>query len=334
MTAPDLIHELRTARPTAPPDLRGRVRELAAAEPRRSGWSRPGLPRRTALIAVPAAAAVALAGAGILGFARSDVSTDAARQYPLEEKATTEAAPSTNLGGAQDSTTAAPGVRAQQVSATLTLEVRNSDEVSSAAQDALMLMRSLGGYVVNSSVTTGSQGNASLVVRVPVGKVQEAIVGLSGLGRIVSQQVNVQDLQETLDQLQRREAGLRTQIARIRARLNTETFAPETEAALRSRLQALRTELVQLRAQIAGTNAAAAMSTIQLTIVTPEGTSVVAPPTRLDRTIDEALNVLAWEGVVVLGVLIVMAPFATAGLAVWLGRRLYRRHEEERLLAT
>ncbi len=331
MTAPDLIHELRAARPTAPPDLRGRIRELAAAEPTRTTWAWPRLPRRTALIAVPAAAAIALAGAGILGFARSDVSTDAARQYTLAEKA--EAAPSTDLGGAQDSTTTAPGVRAQQVSATVTLEVRDSDEVSSAAQDALELTRSLGGYVVSSSVTTGSQGNASLIVRVPVGKVQEAIVGLSGLGRIVSQQVNVQDLQETLDQLQRREASLRAQIARIRARLETETLTPETEAVLRSRLQTLRAELVQLRAQITGTNAAAAMSTIQLTIVTPEGTGAVAPPSRLDRTIDEALNVLAWEGVVVLGVLIVLAPFALAGVTFWLGRRLYRRHEEERLLA-
>jgi len=49
--------------------------------------------------------------------------------------------------------------------------------------------------------------------------------------------------------------------------------------------------------------------------------------------VDEALNVLAWEGVVALGLLIVLAPFALVALAAWLGRRLYRRHEDERLLA-
>ena len=49
---------------------------------------------------------------------------------------------------------------------------------------------------------------------------------------------------------------------------------------------------------------------------------------------DEALNVLAWEAVIALGILIVFAPFALVGLAAWLGRRLYRRHEDERLLAT
>ena len=76
------------------------------------------------------------------------------------------------------------------------------------------------------------------------------------------------------------------------------------------------------------------MSTIQLSVVTPNASGAIAPSSRIDRTIDEALNVLAWEGVVALGLLIVLAPFALVGLAAWLGRRVHRRHEEERLLAT
>ena len=75
------------------------------------------------------------------------------------------------------------------------------------------------------------------------------------------------------------------------------------------------------------------MSTIQVTVVTPGAFGAVAPPSRIDRTIDEALNVLAWEGVIALGMLIVLAPFALVAFAAWLGRRLYRRHEDERLLA-
>ena len=76
------------------------------------------------------------------------------------------------------------------------------------------------------------------------------------------------------------------------------------------------------------------MSTIQLTVVTPDAFGAAAPPSRIDRAVDEALNVLAWEGVIALGIAIVLAPFALVALAAWLGRRLYRRHEEERLLAT
>jgi hypothetical protein len=76
------------------------------------------------------------------------------------------------------------------------------------------------------------------------------------------------------------------------------------------------------------------MATIQLTVVTPESSGGVAPASRLDRTLDEALNVLLWEGVIVLAIAIVAAPFTLVALALWLSRRFYRRREEDRLLAT
>jgi hypothetical protein len=72
---------------------------------------------------------------------------------------------------------------------------------------------------------------------------------------------------------------------------------------------------------------------MQLTIATPDVLGTAAATSRLDRTLDEALNVLAWEGIVLLAVAIVIAPFALVLLVAWLGRRLYRRQEEERLLA-
>jgi uncharacterized protein DUF4349 len=338
-SSPDLIHELRASRPSAPADLRARIRELAATQPvqpRHAPWASWRFPaRRGALVVVPAAFALALASAGVLGLARSD-SPQAVREATTESSTTAQLAPraaplqATTKAGAADAATP----RAQRVSATLTLEVQDSDAVSKAAQDALELTRSLGGYVVSSSVTTGEQGNATLTVRVPVDQVQDAITRLSGMGRIVSQQVTIDDLQATLDQLERREATVRGQIARIRARLQSESLDPQTDAVLRARLQTLRSELVQLRTGIAATNAEARMSTIQLTIVTPSSSGAVVPSSRIHRTIEGALNVLAWEGIIALGILIVAAPFALVGLAVWLSRRLCRRHEEERLLAT
>jgi hypothetical protein len=350
----DLIHELRATRPSAPTALRERVREIAVQQPAPSSWTslRLHVPLRRGLaIAVPAAAALALATAGVLGLARSDNPT-ALREQAVDKslpsvssQITGQPAPTTNLGalpmttlgaaqGSQAPTRESATARAQRVSATMTLEVRNSDAVSRAAQGALDLTRSLGGYVVSSSVATGEEGSASLTVRVPVARVQEAIAGLSALGRIVSQQVTIDDLQATLDELQKREASVRGQIARNRARLESESLDPETEAVLRAKLQTLRAELVQLRTGIDSTNAEARMSTIQVAVVTPGASGAVAPTSRIDRTIDEAMNILAWEGVVLLGLLIVLAPFALVGVGAWLARRLYRRHEEERLLAT
>src|SRR4249919_1990274 len=252
-SSPDLIHQLRASRPAASTDLRTRVREIAAEQPARPSWTTWRLPvRRGLLVALPAAAALALASAGVLGLARSD-SPQALREQAVDKSLSGQPAPT----------------RAQRVSATLTVEVRDSHAVSRAAQDALDLTRSLGGYVVSSSVVTGEEGSASLTVRIPVGRVQEAIVGLSGLGRIVSQQVTIDDLQATLDQLEQREASVRSQIARIRARLESEPLNPQTEAVLRAKLQTLRSELVELRTGIDATNAEARMSTIQLSVVTP-----------------------------------------------------------------
>jgi hypothetical protein len=352
MTSPELIRELQASRPTAPVALRSQVRALSTHEPARAPWSRFRLPiRRVALIAIPAAAALAFASAGVLGFARSGGTPQTVRE-PIPEKTSPGNVPgagSSGSGGAGSLTVtgqppALPGLtdsaigptdgRAQRVSATLTVEVHDSNAVSRAAQDALDLTRRLGGHVVSASVATGEEGSASLTVRVPVAKVQEAIVGLSSLGRIVSQQVTVDDLQENLDQLHRREASVRNQIALIVARLETESLDAETRAMLENRLKTLRGELRTVRGGIASTNAEARMSTIQLTVVTPGALGAVAPNSRINRTIDQALNVLAWEAVVALGLLIVLAPFALVVCAAWLGRRLYRRREEERLLAT
>ena len=339
-SSPDLIHELRASRPSAPAELRTRIRAIGSEQPARAPWARWRFPvRRGVLVAVPAAAALALASAGVLGLTRSDspraVSRDAVEKTTLEaDTAESSSAPAlADRTQAQGAGATTAGDRAQRVSATLTVEVKDS-AVSSAAQSALDLTRTLGGFVVSSSVATGDEGSASIIVRVPVDKVQDAIAGLSGLGRIVSQQVTIEDRQESIDAVVRQSRSLRAQIALVTARLESGTLDAETRARLETRLKNLKTDLLVARRNLSTFRAEARMSTIQLTVVTPGAFGAVAPPSRIDRAIDEALNVLAWEGVVALGLLIVLAPFALVAFAAWLGRRLYRRHEEERLLAT
>lgn len=336
-SSPDLIHELRASRPSAPSELRARIRAIAAEPPHRAAWAGWRFPvRRGMLVAVPAAAALALASAGVLGLTRSDspqaVSRDAAEKATLEA-----AAPPATAGGTATDQARTPGPtaadRAQKVSATLTVEVKDSDAVSRAAQSALDLTRTLGGFVVSSSVATGDEGSASITIRVPVDKVQDAIAGLSGLGRIVAQNVTIEDRQESIDAFVRQSRSIRAQIALLTARLESERLDAETRARLEARLRNLKADLLAARRSLGTLRAEARMSTIQLTVVTPEAFGAVAPPSRIDRTIDEALGVLAWEGIVALGILIVLAPFALVAAAVWLGHRLYRRHEEERLLA-
>jgi hypothetical protein len=339
--SPELAALLHESRPAASSELRARVRDLAGREQvTQPIWSRLRLPaRRAALVVLPAAAALAIASAGVLGLARSDApTTEAARDsvYSSDsvEKGTLESRDSALPVPAQGATRALAPTddRAQRINATMTLEVADSEGVADSAQKAIALVQRLGGHVVNSTVATGEGANAALTLRVPVARVQEVIAGLSALGTIVSQQVSVEDLQATLDQLERRERSVRAQIALITARLETEPLDAETRARLELRRKNLRDELRALRSGIAGTNAEARTATIQMNVVTVEGSAAAPVPSRLDRTLDEALNVLVWEGVVALAILIVAAPFALLALAVWLGNRLYRHREDERLL--
>jgi hypothetical protein len=346
--SPELAALLRGSRPAASPELRAHVRDIAAGGTAKSPplWSRFRLPsRRGVLVVVPAAAALAIAGAGVLGLARSDapsrVAVDqqsAAERNALESTYGSEAAPAVPSQGVADPTATAPGAlaqdttRKQRVEATMTLEVPDSDGVASSAQKAIALTQRLGGHVVGSTVITGEGANAQLTLRVPVARVQEAVAGLSALGTIVSQQVSTQDLQADLDRLERRERSVRAQIALLVARLESDSLDPGQRALFEAQLKNLRNELRALRLGIAGTNAEARMATIQMAVVTADGSGVAPVPSRLDRTLDEALNVLVWEGVVALAILIVAAPFALVAAAIWLGNRLYRRREDDRLL--
>ena len=353
MTSPELSPELaallHSSRPAASPELRARIREIATADAVKAQplLSRLRLPsRRVALVVLPATAALAIASAGVLGIARSDtpsrVAVDqqgAAEKDGLESVYGTEASPAVPLQGAADATrSTAPGAlapdttRKQRIEATMTLEVPNSDGVAGSAQKAIALTQRLGGHVVGSNVITGEGANAQLTLR------RAGRTGPGG-GRWA---VGARDdrLAAGLDAgppgrsrpARAAERSVRAQIALLVARLESDSLEPGQRAIFEARLKNLRNELRALRLGIAGTNAEARMATIQMTVVTADGSGVVPVPSRLDRTLDEALNVLVWEGVVALAILIVAAPFALVAFAIWLGNRLYRRREDDRLL--
>ena len=293
MTSAELITTLQAARPVADDALRDRVRAIAATEPvqRPSPFarlSRISL-RRFALVAVPATAVVLLGTAGVVGLLDSgsgpQVESSAATaelsgrsQAPNGGVATT---PQLKAGvpPAADAATPAPTTdRAQRYSAQLTLAVKDVDGLSDATQKALQITRDLGGYVVSVSYATSDTGVSSLTLKVPTANVQDALVRLTGLGKIVSQQVQIDDLQGQVDELTKRETALRGQIARLSARLAGTNLDAETRATLEARRDAARAELARVRTTKAQVNGEAKYATIQLTLETSE--SSAACPSR------------------------------------------------------
>lgn len=356
MTPDDVRHELRAARPLADAALQARVRAIATAEQERrpSPFTRLAGRRRELLIALPVAATLAVATAGAIGLARSgdaerSASPPGVNDYsgpvPTDQKQSLTTPPAWGSAGSAASTpggstlapapsaqTVAPRTdRAQRYAATLTLEVAGTNELSEATQRALRIARDLDGFALDVSYASAESGTASMTLRIPTGRVQDAIARLSQLGTIVDQQVQVDDLQEGLDELESRIRNLRARIATLTARLEGSPDA-ETRATLESRRTTARAELTELTRSRTATRREASLATVQLALRTDDEGLVPAAPSRLDRALDQAVEVLAWQGVALLFLGIVAGPLVALGLAAWLAARVLRRRGDARLL--
>jgi hypothetical protein len=301
-----LVNELRAARPQAPESLRQRVAAIAA---------RPAAPPRRRLratwVLAPAAAALA-AGAIAVGVLGEGDPQPIVTTFEAE-RAGKETLDSSGITAAKQAPIA-PAERAQLYSAEITLRVK---DLSDTTQDALRRTRALGGYVRRVDYGEGDgAGTARLVLRVPIGRVQTAILRYSELGTILDQHVSVQDIQPRLDRRFKRIAELR----RV-----TPTLSGEEQAAAQAELEALLTAQRRERRQ-------ASFATASLNLTTKD--AVVAPtePGRIQRALERAADVLAAETVAIVYAAVVAAPFILLGVVLAIGARAARRRSDRRLL--
>jgi Domain of unknown function (DUF4349) len=322
--SPDLATALRAETPAAPQRLRDRVAAVTATTPP----ARRFTTRRILSFAVPVAAGLSLAAALAVGLNtaiepnRSGVADEAFKAAPPQRVTPSPAGETADRAQAlpgQSLTAPIPAQRrAQDYRASLTLLVDGTDELSATTQRALRATRRLGGYVlsVNYSTPEPGDGTAAVRLRIPVSRVQAAIVELSAMGRILAQDTQVSDLQQGLDELTRRIRDLERRAARAQG---------AERAQLLAQIEALRNQRVQINRQ-------AAYATVNLDLTTHEPKAPAVPPGRLDRALDDAVGILLAELAIAAYALIVASPFILLGLAAFFGNRAYRRHADRRLL--
>ncbi|HUH14913.1 MAG TPA: DUF4349 domain-containing protein [Gaiellaceae bacterium] len=330
-----LLNEIRATKPAAPPALHERVRAIAAQEPAREPFLARLEWRRLVLVA-PATLAVALVAGTVIGLTRDDVGVgggdQAVSSAPVAESRDA-ATPETTFQGtappAAGAVEPSPG-RLQRYDAELSLRVDDVEDLSRATQQAMRIARSLGGHVaaVSYDSTPGGAGSAQLTLRVPVARATDAVEQLSGLGTILGQRYGIQDLQPTVDDLGRQITETEQRIARLVRQLASTSLVDDERAALQIQLDEARRQLAELRKLLSGTRAEGALATIHLSLTTED---VQATPGG-DSRIDDVKDVLAWEAIALLYVLVVAGPLVLLGLLVWLAFRLHRRRENARLL--
>jgi hypothetical protein len=327
MLSPELATELRAARPSASPELRERVLAVAAREkPRRTRRFTLSPLRRLAVVAVPAALALAIGGALVHGLAHSGGSgRSVAGAAQSSSSDAGHGLPKNRALNGQFPPTAVPNTtgRLQSYSASLRVQVKNLDALSDATKRAMRFARLLGGYVasVHYSAPKNGRGGASIIVRVPVDRVQDAIEEYAGLGTILAQHVSIVDVTKAVQEEAKEIARLQAEIARIEAG----GVIPAEQA----RLRAAKARLDYLTKLKAATVRRAEFARVKLELTTKPKQAPAAAG-RFDRTMSDAGGVLLREAEILVYALIVAGPLLLLGAGFIAAGRLRDRRLFER----
>ena len=319
-----IAQELRASRPVASPALRGRVAALKPPEPR---WTFR-MPSRRLVLALAAVALLgSLVAAGVTGLGGSTQSKSSGAASGVQPTLPTRkainsgaatTAPSLGPVAQSEANSLAPTAgRLQRYDATLRLRVHDVDGLSQATQRAIDLTRGLGGYVssIDYATSGGKRGGATLVLRVPVTHIQAELDGLTNLGTILQQRTGILDVTRRADRESRQIAELERELAMA---------SPQDAPAIRARLATLRAKHARLVRS-------ARLARIVVGLTTPPG-QAAAPPSRLDRTLDDAGSVLVRELEILLYALVVAGPLLLLGAAGVAAARAQRRRADARLL--
>jgi uncharacterized protein DUF4349 len=341
MSQPDheaILDQIRASKIEASRELRSRVRAIAASTPPEA--PRRAVPwRRITLVAVPACLAVAAAitlAAGVLDSGPKSPTQAAGRERAATLSVGADQAipaPASKAAGAGSADLPATSGRAQRYEAELSLKV---DDLSAATKRALRLTRGFHGYVRSVEYGSGAErGSATMVVRVPVGSVQKAIVEYSAIGRILDQHVSIEDVQPQVDRRFRQMQAQRDVIAKLQARLESPSLSSAERTALENRLVAARRQLAVLQKAQAALKRETSYATVSLDLRS-SAKAVVVPgdPGRIGRALHRSAEILADEAKVLVYVLIVGSPFFVLGGLAFAAARLRRRQSEARLLST
>jgi hypothetical protein len=262
MSQRDLVAELHAAHISAPPELRIRVRAIAAAAP--GGPRRRIQLRRALILALPVAAAVA--AGNVLTRPSHPVQTAAHGGAAVDRAAQAQAQRQEKTFATQGAPTApapAPSqTRVQRYGADLTLRIPTADGVSRAVSHALRITTSLGGYASAVHVDRSAKtATASLVLRVPRSHVQEAVSRLAALGTVTHEHVDVQDLQAGLNDTDRTIARLQSELRKLRAQTQTPDVV--------QRIQNLTMQVQRLQRSEQTTVRTAHFARVSLSLATP-----------------------------------------------------------------
>lgn len=200
------------------------------------------------------------------------------------------------------------------------------DSLESAIAQVRRLAESAGGYIANSAIQSGEgqQRQATLEIKIPSNRYDQALGGLAGIGKLISSSTNAQDVGEEFVDVSARVTNARRMEERLVNLLATRTGKLEDVLAVERELARVREEIERYEGRLRFLRIQVAMSTLSVTVSEPG--PVVGQPG--SNVVVEALK-QAWRnsvmvvagGIEMFGAVL---PLLVLGVIAWVGVRRWR----------
>jgi Domain of unknown function (DUF4349) len=366
----ELALVLRDDAPEPTPEFRERLDwrvESGFKKPRgsRRAWWQPLLQPAAALgLTAAAVLVVALAAGGLSGSNNDDSGGASGAQGALatddsggggrgagesDSRGTAEPAlsaprqSSKSAGGADQSAATvlppsgggfAPGRSDRKIERSVALELEMPvDEMAHVADQVTAVTNRYGGFVLNSSLSTGNDGaGGDFDLRIPANRLRSAVRDLSALAEVRTQSQTGRDVTREHVTAKDRLRAARAERRSLLRRLEVATTDEEAEA-IRRRLDLVAGEINGLRAQLRDLRLRTDYSVVTVTLAAKDGEGGGAGGGSFDDALGDAGSLLvAVAGWIVRG-LAVALPLALLALAGWAVGRVVRRRQRESALA-
>jgi hypothetical protein len=232
-----------------------------------------------------------------------------------------------------------PKGRLIHATAYLDVGVPSGRALTRATNSATEIVTGLGGYTQSSQINASRSGSgrAFLDLRVPLAHTEAAIAKLGKLGRILSQSVSTQDLEQQAKQQTSQIGQLRRAIAIYKQALNSGTLSGSQRVDVQIKLANAEHEIAGTRKAHSKTVKSGTTAEIRMSLSTTHHGAAVArhhKTGRLGQLLHNMGTFIGLEGLIVLYALIVAIPIVLLGALLWWITRGRRQRDERRLLAS
>ena len=218
-------------------------------------------------------------------------------------------------------------------SISMTLAAPN-DEIPDVAQGVTEVTNRHGGFVLRSNLNSDDQGSTGFFeLRIPSGRLRQALADLSGLATVRSQSQSGQDVTRqhvtATDRLQSARAERRSLLRRL------ELAATDEEAeAIRRRLDIVAGEINGLRGQLRDLRLRTDYAIVTVDLAGEDGDSGSGGAGgSLDDALGDAGDLLVGLTGALIRILAIALPLGLIALVAWLASRTFRRRRRESVLA-